>query len=91
MTIELMIGLALVVVIAFTGFKVVETVYIDKEKRAMKLYIRDALYVFLSAFAVIFLYNTNEKHILDFFYFLTDTKNVAIPEKTPIFVGEPGF
>ena len=54
MTIEFMMVLSVLVMIVFTGMKFVETVYIDKEQRALKLYIRDAFYVFLSSLAVLY-------------------------------------
>ena len=91
MSIEFMIMLAVAVVIVFTGLKFVEMYYIDKDKRALKLYIRDAVYVFVSSFAVLYVYGTYEKTILDFFYFITNTKNISSVTQTPIFTGEPGF
>ena len=91
MTIEFMMVLSVLVMIVFTGMKFVETVYIDKEQRALKLYIRDAFYVFLSSLAVLYLYGTYEKPLVDFFFFVTNTKNIASPIQTLIFTGEPGF
>lgn len=91
MTIEIMILLSISIVIVFTGVKFVEMQYIDKNVRPLKLYIRDAVYVFISSIGILYVFGTYEKHVLDFFFFITNTKNIATPTQTPIFTGEPGF
>lgn len=91
MTVEIMIVLSLLVVLFFTGLKFVEMVYIDKDRRALKLFIRDAVYIFVATGAVLYLFSNYEKHIMDFFFFITNTKNVVPVAQTPIFTGEPGF
>jgi len=91
MTVEIMIALSVILVIVFTGLKWVEMQYIDKDDRAIKLFIRDAAYIFLSSLTVLYVYTTYEKNVLDFFFFITDTKNIATPIQTPIFTGEPEF
>ena len=50
MNIEIILGLAIVGVVFFTGLKFLETHYIDKDKRALKFYISDAVFAFLSFF-----------------------------------------
>lgn len=91
MTIEFMMMLSLSIVVVFTGVKFIEMRYIDKDTRALKMYIRDAVYVFISSISILYLYGTYEKQVLDFFFFITNTQNVGTPILTPIFTGEPGF
>lgn len=87
---EKIIGFSIAIVLVFSLFKVLEMKYIDRDERALKLFIRDAVYVFLSSLAVLFVYFQFEKNIQEFFCFLTNSKNI-VPNTTQIFTDDPGF
>lgn len=87
---ERIIGFAVAIVLVFTLLKIVEMRYIEREFRSLKLFIRDAVYVFAASLAVLYLYFRFEKNIHEFFCFITDSK-VLVPNTTQVFTDEPGF
>jgi len=87
---ERTIGFAIAIVLCFTLLKFVEMRYIEREFRSLKLFIRDAVYVFVASLAVLYLYFRFEKNIQEFFCFITDSK-VLVPNTTQVFTDEPSF
>ena len=87
---ERIIGFAIAIVLVFTLLKIVEMRYIEREFRSLKLFIRDAVYVFIASLAVLFVYFRFEKNIHEFFCFMTDSK-VLVPNSTQVFTDEPSF
>jgi hypothetical protein len=86
---KILIFSALVAVL-FTLLKYLEMRYLDKEPRHVKLFLRDALYVFAVSAAVFYGVGVFETYIDDFIAFITGSKVVRV-EKTPVFIGEPAF
>jgi hypothetical protein len=56
----------------------------------MKIFVRDFMLVFTSAFACSYVVFNFDKNITDFFAVVTDTPSF-IPDTTEVFTGEPSF
>ena len=81
---------AISITIVFCIFKFIEMKYIDKEIKPLKYFVRDAIMVFSSSIACVYVLLQYDKYINDVFAVVTDTK-IFSPENTTIFTGEPGF
>jgi len=64
--------------------------YIDKEMKPMKLFIRDAIIVFISTLLCCYVFFSYDSYITDFFNVVTDSK-VINPANTQVFTDVPGF
>lgn len=87
---EKIILFAILITFVFSLLKYVEMTYLDKERRSMKIFVRDAIYVFSSSLAVLYIVFQCEKQLLEFFHFITDSKETS-PIITQIFTDDPGF
>ena len=87
---EKLLFLAVVITVAFSILKYLEMRYLDKDKRSIKIFLRDAIYVFCASFGILYLAHTFDPLVTEFFHFITGTKRV-VAETTQVFTGEPGF
>jgi len=82
--------LAALVTFLFSLLKFIEMKYIDKEMKPMKLFIRDAIIVFISTLLCCYVFFSYDTYITDFFNVVTDSK-VINPANTQVFTDVPGF
>jgi hypothetical protein len=82
--------LAVLVTFLFSVLKFIEMKYIDKEIKPMKLFIRDAIIVFVSTLLCCYLFFSYDSYITDFFNVVTDNK-IINPANTQVFTDVPGF
>lgn len=82
--------LALLITFLFCSMKIIEMKYISKEWKPLKLVIKDAVIVFMSSIASLFVFNVSNGSMTDFFNIVTDNK-VLTPAATEVFTGDPGF
>ena len=82
--------LAALVTFLFSLLKFIEMKYIDKEMKPMKLFIRDAIIVFISTLLCCYVFFSYDSYITDFFNVVTDSK-VINPANTQVFTDVPGF
>jgi hypothetical protein len=82
--------LAVLVTFLFSVLKFIEMKYIDKEIKPMKLFIRDAIIVFVSTLLCCYLFFSYDSYITDFFNVVTDSK-IINPANTQVFTDVPGF
>lgn len=64
--------------------------YLEKEKKPLKFFVRDAIIVFLSGVASTFSFFYLETYISDFFNIVTETTTLNT-NATQIFTDSPGF
>jgi len=82
--------LSIIVTCLFVIIKTLEMKFIDKEWKPLKLIIRDAVIVFVSAMVASFLYFHMDGSMTDFLNVVTDNKSFNM-SSTQIFTDEPGF
>jgi hypothetical protein len=82
--------LAALVTFLFSLLKFIEMKYIDKEMKPMKLFIRDAIIVFISTLLCCYVFFSYDSYITDFFNVVTDSK-IINPANTQVFTDVPGF
>jgi hypothetical protein len=82
--------LAALVTFLFSLLKFIEMKYIDKEMKPMKLFIRDAIIVFISTLLCCYVFFSYDTYITDFFNVVTDSK-IINPANTQVFTDVPGF
>jgi hypothetical protein len=82
--------LAALVTFLFSLLKFIEMKYIDKEMKPMKLFIRDAIIVFISTLLSCYVFFSYDSYITDFFNVVTDSK-IINPANTQVFTDVPGF
>ena len=82
--------LSALVTFLFSLLKFIEMKYIDKEMKPMKLFIRDAIIVFISTLLCCYVFFSYDSYITDFFNVVTDSK-VINPANTQVFTDVPGF
>jgi hypothetical protein len=78
------------ITIIFCIFKFLEQKYITDDIVPLKIYIRDALIVFISSFISSSFYFNYKTYITQFFNVITESK-ILSPDNTPIFIDNPGF
>jgi multisubunit Na+/H+ antiporter MnhB subunit len=87
---EKMLMVALITTCLFCFVKLLQMKYLEKEMRPLKEMVRDAIMVFVAAFAGYFLYFKMDGTLSDFFNAVTET-NVIHPANTEIFTDKPDF
>jgi hypothetical protein len=87
---EKILIVSITISVLFGIFKFIEMKYIDEEIKPMKIFIRDIVLVFTSAFACSYVIFHFDKNITDFFAVVTDTPSF-LPDTTQVFTGEPSF
>ena len=78
------------ITIIFCIVKFIEMRYLEKEKKPLKFFVRDAIIVFLSGVASTFSFFYLETYISDFFNIVTETTTLNT-NATQIFTDSPGF
>jgi hypothetical protein len=84
--------IAIATVSLFSIIKILETRYLDKnrDKKPLKLIVRDILIVFAASIISAFAYFTLQNQIRDFFNIVTETPTLN-SATTQIFTDAPGF
>jgi len=82
--------IAVFTVVVFLLIKFAESKYLDKESKPLKLLVRDALVVFVSAMTAAFGFFYFQTTIREFFNVVTDTTTLN-SANTQIFTDTPGF
>jgi hypothetical protein len=82
--------LSIIVTCLFVTARIVEMKFVDKEMKPLKVIIRDAVVVFVSAMAGSFAHFYMDGSVTDFLNVVTDNKSFNM-SATQIFTDEPGF
>ena len=82
--------LSIIVTCFFVFIKVLEMKFVDKEWKPLKIIIRDAFIVFLSAIVGSFLLFQVDGSVTDFLNLVTENKSFNM-SATQIFTDAPGF
>lgn len=87
---EKIIIFALLASIIFCALKFLEMKYLEKEFKPLKVVIRDAMIVFVSAFVSGYVILESGLYINEFFNIVTENKDMKLAE-AKIFTDTPGF
>ena len=87
---EKIIIFALLASILFCALKFLEMKYLEKEFKPLKVIIRDAMIVFVSAFVSGYVILESGLYINEFFNIVTENKDMKFAE-AKIFTDSPGF
>ena len=82
--------IAIFTTLLFSIIKFIEMRYLDKEKKPLKIIVRDTIIVFLSSVVATLSFFYLENYISDFFNIVTETKTLNT-NATQIFTDAPGF
>ena len=88
---ENIVIISVLATIVFCIMKFVETRYLEKDtKTPLKIYVRDAIVVFVAAVVSSTIYFNLSGYLTDFFNMVTETKTLD-SSATEIFTDAPGF
>jgi hypothetical protein len=88
---ENIVIISVLATIVFCVMKFIETRYLDKDTETpLKVYVRDAIVVFIATVCASIIYFNMSGYLTDFFNMVTETKTLD-SSATEIFTDAPGF